>query len=1119
MFRKTKNMRTAVMAMVMLLGCLCVASVHAQSVQKRSSAQQQNTPAKVMRGCVCDENNVPMSGVVVRNLTCKKNAVTDKEGRFSLPCHGQGDRVTLTFIGKRTLEAQADLGGVMNFVMEDDEAVLDDVVVTGYQTIKRTNATGSFGFVDSKKLTQQMHKDLLSSLEGQVAGLRFDINPNTGESNPILRGVGTFSDKVGTQPLIVIDNIPTSMTLDEINPYDVESVTVLKDAAASSIYGALAANGVIVITTKQGKDNGVRVNVNADWFISTKPSFKSMHYAETGDVIDFQTEMYKAAVAKAGGEENYFTTPNYYKPLYQLYRNQHEGLISDAEVNQTLEKWRNVNYYDQFRDQMWRSSLTQRYNVSMTSRTSRSNQYVSFNYANDKNRLVNDNSHMFSLYFKSSFNVKKWLTINTGIDMRLSKATSPELSFNQESFDPYTAICDEQGNPVALPYGIYAGYAGSAVNGTVVNQFADNPAFKSFDFSPLDVLNENMEKSRRARIRPFVSADFKFLNMFKYSFLYQYEWNDTKRELMSDKDSYVMRMTHNAMVDANGVSHLPEGGRYNQFNSSAKRYTLRNQLSFDKTFNGGHTVNAATGLELRESHTPPSMEERIYGYNPQSLSGSRMDWETMATTGVESLMTGSTVRLSSPAVTKSDVLHRYASYYITANYSYKYKYNASASIRWDEADLFGLDTREQKHPLWSVGAGWTISEEPFMKSTASWLNYLKLRASYGVSGNVDQESTTYFVAKYKKMSTSLQPLGQGITYLDYDGDDLPNPKLRWEKTATTNIGLDFRLFKNLIRGNIEYYNRHGSDLLVRRFMDSTLGTDSRVVNNGEIRNRGLELSLTGNIINTADWSLAVTLTHAINKNKVIAVDEDPTWVAGNYITSPTNYFKKGESFNTLWAYRLGRVVNGYPVILDADGNEMVQFDENGNVKELTHATTLKGTDALVNMGTITPTYNGSLNLNLRYKQLELNALFVYAGGNKLRLDVADLSESGHTMRNTHILDRWTTTNTDGVRMYLDMDETGRQFASDFATWWKYSDQQVKDADYLKLRSVSLAYNLPQTLCKSLRMSNLRLNLQVNNLFYWSKVGRDIDPESYSLGSGTRVVNQPRTFAIGLSASF
>lgn len=1088
-------------------------------ISRVKGAQDKPQSNQTMSGRVLDEDKLPMQGVVVRNLDNQTTAVTDSDGRFTLRCNSNNDRISISFVGKRTIETRASFGKLVNFNMEDDALWLDNVVITGYQTIKRTNATGAFGFVDSKKLSQQTHKDLMSSLEGQVAGLRFDINPNTGESTPILRGVGTFSNNVGTQPLIVIDNIPTSMTLDEINPYDVESVTILKDAAASSIYGALAANGVIVITTKQGRDNGIKVNVNADWFISTKPNFKSMHYANSSDLIDFQTEMYKAAIDKAGGVDNYFTSPDYYNPLYQLYRDQHDGVITDAEVDATLAKWRNINYYDQFRNNMWRNEVTQRYNISLSNRTSHSNQYVSFNFQQNRNRMINNHGNSLGVYFKSSFDVKKWLTLNAGIDMRMSHSKSPETTFTQESFFPYTSIVDEAGNPVVMPYGSIGNYSSSAVNGTVARKYSSDPAFMSFDFSPLAILEENIENSRRVHIRPFVSADFKITDMFKYSFLYQYEWTDYKRELLSARDSYVMRMTHNALVDGSGVSHLPDGARYNQFGSSSKRYTLRNQLTFDKTFGGVHTVNAATGLEFRQSHTPPVIEERIFGYNPQSLTGSRMDWETLATTGVESVMLGRTTRLSGPSVSKSDVKHRYASYYITGNYTYKYRYNASASIRWDEADLFGLDTREQKKPLWSIGAGWTISDEPFMKSTSSWLNYLKLRASYGINGNVDQSSTTYFVAKYKKMSTSLQPLGQGLTYLDYDGDDLPNPKLRWEKTATTNIGLDFRLFDSRITGGFEYYNRHGSDLLVRRFMDSTLGTESRVVNNGEIRNRGFEVSLTGNIINTTDWGFSATITHAINRNKVLAVDEDPNWVASNYITSPTNYFKKGTSYNTLWAYRLGRIVNGYPVILDSEGNEMVEFDSSGNVVDLQHASTLKGTDALVNMGTITPTYNGSLNLNFRYKSVELNALFVYAGGNKLRLDVADLGESGYTMRNTHILDRWSSSNADGVRMYIDMDATARQYSSDFASWWKYSDKQVKDADYLKLRSISLAYNMPKNLCKTLYLNNMKLTLQFNNLFCWSKVGRDIDPESYGLGSGSRMVSLPRTFSIGLSTSF
>ena len=204
--------------------------------------------------------------------------------------------------------------------------------------------------------------------------------------------------------------------------------------------------------------------------------------------------------------------------------------------------------------------------------------------------------------------------------MRLSRAQSPESSFSQESLDPYTAICDTYGNPISLPYGPFGGYAGSAVNGTVVRNMSENAAFKSFSFSPMDILEENIETARRARIRPFVSADFKFLNMFKYSLLYQYEWGDYKNELLSDKNSYVMRMTHNALVDANGASQLPEGARYNQFNSSSKRYTLRNQLSFDKTIN--NVMKADT--TLREA----SRLEQQLAEHPEYFDSLRFDMDT-----------------------------------------------------------------------------------------------------------------------------------------------------------------------------------------------------------------------------------------------------------------------------------------------------------------------------------------------------------------------------------------------------------------------------------------------------------------------------------------------------------
>ena len=389
----------------------------------------------------------------------------------------------------------------------------------------------------------------------------------------------------------------------------------------------------------------------------------------------------------------------------------------------------------------------------------------------------------------------------------------------------------------------------------------------------------------------------------------------------------------------------------------------------------------------------------------------------------------------------------------------------------------------------------------------SWLDFLKLRVTYGVNGNVDQSSTTYFVARYR--TEGSDPTNS--QYLRYTDDNLPNPKLRWEKTSTFNVGMDFRLLNNLLSGSLEFYNRVGDDLLVRKYLDSTIGATSRVINNGKMRNQGLELSLTANIIRTQEWGLTATLNYAYNKNKMLSVEHNPTDIASNFITAPENYRIEGTSYNTCWAYRLSRVVNGYPVILDADGNEMAKFDADGNPTEVTYTSTLKGTDALVNMGTFTPIHTGSLSLNLRWRELELNTLFIFSGGNKLRLDVTDMNS--YQMTTDHVNDHT-------VKHYYEMPtgSVAQQNASTFSEWWRYCDEQVRSADYLKLRSINLAYHLPEDIIKKIGIGPTRLTLQVSNLFYWSAAGHDIDPESYSVKTGTRTLQQPKTISIGFSTT-
>ena len=1067
---------------------------------------------KTVKGVVTDSKGEPLMGVTIAVKNGKQNAVTDVNGNYTIRVDGDGAVLVFRYVGMEPYQASVKGQTTVNAKLKEQTTQLAETVVvsTGYQRLSRERSTAAFGYVDSTKLNRQMHRDILSALEGQVAGLRMDINPNTGENNPILRGVGTFSNSVGTKPLLVVDDMATDLNLSDINPYDVESVTVLKDAAAASIYGALAANGVIVITTKHGKSGKTTVNVNADWYISAKPNFDAMHYASTSDIIDYETNVFNAQVQNSGGVRTLdaFNSYNYYSPLYQLYRDQAEGRLTQADVDQTLAQWRQNDYYEQYRKHAWRTAVTQRYNVSLSQKALRSDHFASFNYEHDKNRTVNDRSDAFSIYLKSNFKVSKWLNVKLGIDSRFTGATTPDGSYTSYTLqERYASIVDAAGNRVYSPNVNVQGYAGSAINLSRIREVEAMgvDGLMPYSFNVLESLGEGLTKSRNVRMRPFINLEAKFLRMFRYNVMFQYEWAQNRSEVYDEADTYKMRLSHNAFIDQNGDCLLADGGRFEQRSSSTQRYTFRNQLNFDKSFlDSKHNVNAIMGFELRENRAPRSLWTQLYGYNDRALTAVRMDWQTLANAGWQSLVYDGRQTLGGVTPSQSETFHRYASFYANVGYNYLYRYNLTGSIRWDEADLFGLDTKNQHHPLWSVGAGWNVSEEEFMKGI-HWLDFLKLRLTYGVNGNVDQSSTTYFVARYRTESTDPT----NTQYLRFTDDNLPNPKLRWEKTSTFNIGVDYRLLNNVLSGSLEFYNRVGDDLLVRKYLDSTLGATARVINNGKIRNQGVELSLTGNIVRTKDWNFSATLNYAYNKNKMLRVEHASTDVASNFISSPTNYFIEGTSYNTLWAYRLSRVVNGYPVILDADGNEMAQFDADGNPTSVTTSSSLRGTDALVNMGSIAPVYNGSLSLSLRWRDLELNTLFIFSGGNKLRLDATDMNSYQMTSQNV---------NDHQVKHFYEMPTDVQQYASTFSDWWRYSDAQVKPADYVKMRSINLNYHLPDALTRRIGIGQTRFTVQVNNLFYWSRAGHDIDPESYSLNTGTRTLTQPRTVSIGLSTT-
>ncbi|KAF2328683.1 SusC/RagA family TonB-linked outer membrane protein [Flavobacterium ginsenosidimutans] len=1077
-----------------------------------------------IRGKVVNNRNEPFPGVSVTIWGTNRTSVTDFDGSFAfdkvsptgvLDCSG------LT-IEKKTFSING--RSEMTLVVDDKVSTMKEVVVTGFQTIARSNFTGAISKVDEKTLNENINSNLSSALEGRVAGLMFQKNVTGSDSDkPILRGMGTFSSQVGYTPLLVIDGLPTELSLDDINPYDIESVDVLKDAAAASIYGSRAANGIIVLTTKKGNGK-LKVSINSDFFISTKPNLRDMNYASTSELIDFEQAVYDRERARFADTSTMFSSygdigsssMKYYSPLYQLNRNLEEGKIDNATYDSTIAQWRKNDYIKDYRDNVWQNELRQRYNIAFSGSTSKQNTYVSLNYDESKDRIKFNNSRAFNLYAKSSFQINNWLNATFGVNGTYSNDDVTDAAFgNYDIQKRYERITDDNGNLVMSPFvGISDGFtSGSVINPAVAEKLAGLSGFKSTEFNVLDALQEGIEKQNSLSLRTFANIKAKIWKGLSANSQFQYELRRNDNEQYYAVDSYRMRMAINSLTGYNPTTNtytyvdgFSAGGRYKQSSSQASNYSFRNQLDFNQEFGDGkHSVNALAGFEMRETFVPRTIEQLRYGYDPVTLSSSVLNNLLLSQTGVSSYIYGSNRTLSALSRTQTEVLHRYFSMFSTASYTYLSKYNITGSYRVDRADLFGVDPKYKNRPLWSAGLGWNISNEDFMKEV-KWVSMLKLRSTYGINGNIDQSTTPYITATIKNDN-----LYQSLQYTNITSQ--PNPMLRWEKTQSANFGIDYSLFRTKLNGTIDIYRKYSTDLLATTDLDPTVGALSRRINAGALMNKGVEFTLGSEWFNNGSFKIASNAVLAFNKTTVKKVTRAQS-TASVYVSSPIDYFLENEAYNSLYAYKYGGTVNGYPYILDEEGNPSITFDENGNPIS-TSIKSVTNPDALVNMGSLTPTYTGSLSQRFSYKQFDLNFLFVFSGGNVMRKEV--LAMDSDAVNLSGIADRYTDANPNGnTRLYVDLDESVRNYATTISSQWRNSSANVVDGDYIKLRNISLSYNLPKDFANRIKMSSAKFTFQMNNIWYWSAAGNRIDPEVYSANSGTRNLPLPKTYLFGFN---
>ncbi|WP_235972674.1 SusC/RagA family TonB-linked outer membrane protein [Pedobacter ghigonis] len=1085
----------------------------------------------ILHGMVTDSLGSPLPGASIRLKGTNKYTTSDGNGHFSMNLTNEYNTLDIDYIGYLSKTQRIDRTAALKVVtvrLNANASLLAEVVVNGFQSLPLERNAGAFAVVDKKKLNEQINSNILEALEGRVAGLAYDKNPfGIGADKQVIRGRGTFSINttgVRTDPLIVIDGLPSETALEDINPYDIESVTVLKDAAASSIYGSRSANGVIVLTTKKG--NGpVQISLNTDFFIDTKPRFNSMHYASTSDILDLETDVYNKERARYTTTESMFnaygTVANgsvkYYSPLYQLYRDRDAGKLTEDQVNQQLANWRNADYYAQYRDNVWQNTFRQRYNLSFSSASSKSNTYASVNFDNSAQRVINNNDQKLNIYFKNTYNVNKWLTTTLGFNGAYTKSVSTDGSYDAYTgIQPrYASIVNPDGSLVYADYvNLPDGIAGSAVNGSVVAALKNNTQYRSYRFNILESLNEGQINATNIALRGFANVQAKLMEGLSLSSQLQFENTSTKSDQYYDVNSFKMRSAYNSLVGYTPATNvytfgLPTGGRYGQMEKGSNSYTFRNQLSFDRSFDKGkHAISAIAGFEMRQTFLPRGIEDLRYGYDPITLTSTLINTQAVSQTGLPSYIFGGNRTLSVLGRTQQEIKHRNLSTYANAGYTYLNKYNITGSVRVDQADFFGVDPEYKNRPLWSVGASWNASNEDFIQEQ-KWINLLKLRATYGVNGNQNSESSKYLTAR--RRSDNLFP---SLQYIDIVS--LPNPKLRWEKTQTYNGGVDYAFLSNRLRGSIDFYYKKSTDLIVNTELDPTVGAASRAINNGTLINRGIEFTLGGDWLRTGDLTLSSTFILGFNKNKIGKVNSAISQ-AGNYVASPALYYIEGTAYNTLYAYRYGGMVNGYPYFLDENGKASIDFDSSGT-PIVSSIKSLNNFGSLVNMGTITPTYTGSFSQRISYKNFELGALLVFSGGNVIRKDVMNIS--AYDVTDENITQRFKNGNTPNVpRLLVDYPENLINSASTINTMWQAADVNVVKGDYIKLRNISLSYNLPKGMIGKFKLPSARFTAQVNNLWYASAAGDDIDPESFSGLTGTRTLENPKSFVFGLNLTF
>ncbi len=1062
-------------------------------------------------------NSTQQKGVIESSSI---GTVTNNDGSFELVINKNTTSVRVTYMGYVPYTIQITAQRVYNISLKADMSELNEVIVTGYQKIEKRKLTSAIAKIDMADIKQAGVSSIDQMLIGQVSGVA--VTQGTGSPGAVakIRVRGTASLSGSQDPLWVLDGLPlesndvpknfdkdnidvlSNFTIAGLNPEDIKDITVLKDAAATAIYGARAANGVIVVTTKRGKKGKMKVNFSSNTFITQRPDFSKLNLLNSSQKVDLELAL--ASRADLTYRDSGGAISRILNQASELDAFRTGGFSSlSLETQNSINALRNNNI--NWGNLIYQDAINQQYGLSISGGGEKSDYYFSLGAFSEEGATIGTGYDRYNLTLKNNFEVNDKLNVGVG----LFAAQSKTKSYITDT-DAYTSPSNYSRN--VNPYLTPKNPDGSYNYDQDISGYSDR-------YVPFNLLEERENTSYELKIKSLkaiVDAEYSIARGLNATTQLGLQFDNTSSEKFADKNTYFTRKEREKTrrYSNGGYTYfLPEGGIIQNSNTDFFQYNWKTMLNYSTVLNQKHEIEVMAGSELRRNYNT-SIATKGFGFDKKTLTTKQIIFPNQSVANESAYRT----------YQKIENENAFASFFSTASYTYDRKYTAFASVRYDGSDLFGVNPKYKYLPLWAISGSWLVSGEEFLLDN-QLISNLRLRASYGLQGNIDKNTSPFVVGEYK--NTTILP---GSTEPVITIISPPNDKLRWEKTTNTNFGMDLSLFNNRVSIITDIYGRKSTDLIGLQSLPLENGFEFTNSNWAQITNKGYEISLGTQNINNPDfgWTTNINLSH--NRSNV-----DRIQVRSNsYLPS-----KEGLPVNAVFALKTAGIDdNGFPLFQNKNG-EIVNsqtffglYDPYadffpGEIAQST-LTAEETRDLFTYVGDLDPKFTGGIINTFRLYDFDFT---VAASFNLKQTVVQRPPYNGTTVDrgqnySADILNAWTPGNTNSNLPGITSQTSGGGDSWMAYQWYSggnpietYNllDTWVHEMSYMRISSVRLGYSLPKTASQKMFMDNIRFSIEGRNLFVISSDYKGyFDPETYGNIYAQPI---PRSFSLGCNLTF